>query len=106
VKNRPKGLLALAALAAVLAGGAWAFPPGAAKTAPATPDCCCADPSCPPGCCPDCTTDCCLTAAKAPVACCDGGDCCPDGDCGLPTAQATPTPKGKARVCPPCPFCP
>ncbi len=65
MKDRPKGLLALAALAAVLAGGAWAFPAGAAKTAPATPDCCCADPSCPPGCCPDCPPDCCLAGAKA-----------------------------------------
>jgi hypothetical protein len=77
VKHRPKGLLALATLAAVLAGGAWAFPPGAAKTAPA-PDCCCADPSCPPGCCPDCPPDCCLTATKAEAPCCPAGEVYPD----------------------------
>ena len=88
-------VLPLAALAAWCAPAVTARPQARASTGD-----CCRD------CCPDCPPDCCLTAAKAKAACCDGGDCCPDGDCCLATAKAAEPPQGKARACPPCPFCP
>lgn len=112
--TRRDSLRSLAALVLPLAAlAAWCSPAVTARPqAPAgTGDWCCPD-CCPTGCCPDCCPDCCLTgakaapAAKAKVACCDGGDCCQDGDCCLTTAKAAPTSGGKARACPPCPFCP